>query len=357
MQAFHVTPVAALGLVLAASGCGSDGECDPMVEACTLSATVSTITVAAGEENEDLCQSWTLNNPTELWVTSIRQSNDGAYHHANWFFVPDDQFDLPDGMWKCSDHEFSELVAAILGGYLFAMSTQSFDETQQIPSGGAIRIPPYSRIIGASHVLNASDADITSETRIELGTIPPDQVAARLAPGRIEYRDLTIDPNGRSSFSAECILDEVYEETMGAPLQLEIYYALSHYHELGTYAQLELLGGPRDGEVLFRHDGYGENFGVPFDPPLDVAATGARGLRFTCGFDNPRDEVIGWGIGDQEMCVMALQSRTEMGFDAKVGDGRSEQVGTGPDGEVQYRGACSVLGVPWDHQKPGGPER
>lgn len=345
---------------LAAAGCGGrdiSDRCDPMLEECRLSATVSTITVEAGEEDEDLCQSWTLDNPTELWVTSIRQSNDGAYHHANWFFVPDDRYDLPDGTWVCSEHGFSELTAAIAGGYLFAMSTQSFEEEQVLPAGGAIRIPPYSRIIGASHVLNATDQDVTTETRLEIGTVPPDRVEAKLVPGRIEYHDLTIDPQGRSSFSTECMLDELHQDVMGAPLELEIYYALSHYHELGAYAQLELVGGPRDGEVLFRHEGYGENFGVPFDPPFDVAAAGARGLRFTCGFDNPREDVVGWGIGDQEMCVLALQSRTNMAFNADVDYDTGAQVGVGPDGEVQYEGPCSLFGLPWNHDKLGGPGR
>jgi len=78
--------------------------------------------------------------PPELWVSSITQRNDGAYHHANWFFVPDDQYELPDGTWSCSTNKFSEVAAALLGGYLFAMSTQSHEETQQLPTGNAIRI-------------------------------------------------------------------------------------------------------------------------------------------------------------------------------------------------------------------------
>src|SRR5262249_26614422 len=147
-----------LGLVLVfgAAACGVT-PCDPTVQACTLEASISTITVAAGHEDEDTCQSWTLNNPTELWVSGVTQHNDGAYHHANWCFVPDDDFVLPDGTWSCSDNKFTEFSAALLGGYLFAMSTQSHEERQDLPAGNAIRIPPYSRVIGSSHLLNPSD--------------------------------------------------------------------------------------------------------------------------------------------------------------------------------------------------------
>ena len=104
----------------------------------------------------------------------------------------------------------------------------------------------------------------------------------------------------------------------------------------------------------FRHEGYGENFGIAIDPPLDLAAAGATGLRYTCGFDNPTSDVVRWGIGDQEMCVIALQADTDMGWQGDVGRGNGSMVGVEPDGEILHEGPCSMFGVPWDHAKPGG---
>ena len=97
---------AVVGALVFDAGCsGDDGDsaCDPTQEECEFANTVSTIDVPAGFEDEDMCQSWTLNNETELWVTTITQTNGGAYHHANWFFVPDDTYELPDGPWRCSE--------------------------------------------------------------------------------------------------------------------------------------------------------------------------------------------------------------------------------------------------------------
>jgi hypothetical protein len=351
-------------LALAASpavGCGggdsSPLECDPTEEECVFSADVSTVEIGAGVEDEDTCQSWTLDNPTELWVNRISQVNGGAYHHANWFFVPDDEFDLPDGTWSCSEQDFSELNAALLGGYLFALSTQSGAEDQALPEGSAIRIPPYSRIIGSSHLLNATPTAVTTTMNLSIHTVPPARVLAKMAPARIQYHDLTIDPMGRSSFTTECLFDEAHESNLGAPLQYELHYTLAHYHGLGAYAQLELAGGPRDGEVIMRHDGYGENFGQAMDPPLELADTGARGLRFTCGYDNPRDAEVGWGIGDQEMCVIALQARTGFAFEGDVRAGQGALVEETPDGERRYAGPCGLLGFAWDFEKAGGPPR
>lgn len=341
-------------VVLAVLGGCSDSPCDPTKQACTYSKAVSTMTVAAGHEDEDTCQSWTLNNPTELWVNSITQHNNGAYHHANWFFVPDDQFKLPDGTWKCNENNFEELVAGLEGGYLFALSTQSHDETQTLPAGSAIRIPPYSRIIGSSHLLNTSDDAVTTTLHLAITTIPPSQVTAKLAPARISYYDLHLAPNAHSAFTQECDLAAAHDSLLHTPLSYKIYFVLSHYHGLGTYQQLEIFGGPRDGEVIMRNDGFGDNAGHAIDPPLDLAAAGAKGVRLTCGYNNPRSVPVGWGIGDQEMCVMALQATTDFAYDASVADGSGAQTSISSTGEIENQGPCKVTAFPWDFNKPGG---
>jgi hypothetical protein len=201
-------------------------------------------------------------------------------------------------------------------------------------------------------LLNTSDADVTTTMRLAITTLPPAQVTAKLAPARMSYHALTIEPQTKSAFTMECDLAKAYDGVYHRPLQYKLYYTLTHYHSLGIYQQLEILGGPRDGEVIMRHDGYGDNAGHAFEPPLDLAAAGATGLRMTCGFDNPRSAQVGWGIGDQEMCVMALQAVTDFGWDADVTT--SALTGTSATGETQHTGPCSVLAFPWDFAKPGG---
>jgi hypothetical protein len=338
------------------AGCAKHPPCDPTKESCTFAKDVSTLTVAAGHEDEDTCQSWTLNNPTELWVNSIAQHNGGAYHHANWFFVPDDQYKLPDGIWSCANNSvapFDEVSAALEGGYLFALSTQSHDETQQLPTGDAIRIPPYSRLVGASHLLNSTDSSVTSTMHLAFTTIPLTQVTGKLAPARIQFQDLHIDPNASSSFTTECDFDAAYANNVKQPFQYQIAYTLTHYHALGAYQQLEVAGGPNDGMVIMRHDGVGNNAGTAIDPPVDLAALGAHGVRLTCGYTNPRAVEVGWGIGDQEMCVIAIQAITQGGWVGDVTSG-SSIVGTATNGEIQHAGPCSITVFPWDFNKPGG---
>jgi len=100
---------AALCLVLAGCGdeesTGSSGgtpTCGPDQSGCLeFSHTFDDHTLVPGFESDTVCESWTLNNADEIFVSSVSFQQTGGYHHSNWYFVPNTMFDLPDGTWDC----------------------------------------------------------------------------------------------------------------------------------------------------------------------------------------------------------------------------------------------------------------
>lgn len=343
----RLTPLAiTLGSAWAVSACRAEDAAAPNPDESGLASNVTVIAhefdtfdVEPGYEKDGLCQSWTLNNETDLWVNAVAFDNDGAWHHSNWLFVPDWKFDGPDGSWDCSEREYSELNAAMVGGVLFAQGTQSRAETQQFPERVAIRLPPHTRIIGGTHIQNSSAEPVTTQARMQLHTIPEADVTVHLNPFRLNYSDLQIPPRSTTEFTGECDIQAKIGE---AKLDVELYYVMPHYHYLGTQFRLEVLGGERDGEVIVDHDA--EPRGYTFDPPVSLA--GADGVRFSCRYDNPRDTKVGFGIGDQEMCVMLAFADTRFILDAQVG-AETEAVGE-TEGVEQFEGPCNVIAAQAD---------
>lgn len=259
--------------------------------------------VAPGEELWQYCQSWTLRNEQPLYVNRVTASNDGAWHHSNWLFVPQTSFRGPDGTWLCRERGYDEVAAGLTGGVFFAQSTQATHETQQFPPGVAIRIPPYARVLGGVHLLNPTPEARSTAISFEVETIAEDEVHTTLQPLSFNYNALDIAPRSQSRFTMDCDIGATFREQLGRDPEFAIHYVLPHYHALGNYFRLELVGGERDGEVVFETGAaIGDALGATLDPPLDVR--GAQAIRMTCGFDNPSDQTIRYGIGDQEMCVV-----------------------------------------------------
>ncbi len=308
-------------------------------------------TAQAGQEILGLCQSWTVGNATELWVNAVELSQNESSHHSNWIFVPDDKYPGPDGVWPCADRSYDQLTAALAGGVLYAQSTQATHEVQKFPGGAAVRLPPYVRIISDVHILNASTQPVTGQASLTLYTLDKDAVKTKLTPFHLTFDALDIPPHATSRFTAECELDSYFQAAFNHPLDLKLYYSLPHTHALGKRFFLSVYGGSNDGQALLDVDGYnGEPRGRAYDPPLDL--TGADGLRFGCEFDNPRDQTVMWGFGDQEMCEYLGFADSGLIFESSV----KKLQPTGSDGAVQtFTGPCGTIAYKYDFNQPGGP--
>lgn len=259
-------------------------------------------TLPAGGERASDCVSWTLDNDEPLYLNVVEMEATAGLHHSNWYFVPESRYPGPDGTWRCSERGFEQGVASYLGGVFFAQSTQATTETQRFPPGTVVVIPPRARVIGALHLQNASPTPREISLSLTARTIPRSEVRTRLSPFYLEYGPLEITPRGRSEFVVECPLEERAMRQTGGPFNARFYYGLAHYHELGTRMRVTVLGGVADGRTLYDTTAtLGDSWARTMDPPFDVS--GARALRLSCAYDNPRNATVRYGNGDQEMCI------------------------------------------------------
>lgn len=323
------------------------GTCDPIGGA-PLSHDFPSLTTKPGEESLGLCRSWTLNNAEELWINAVALDQDEASHHSNWTFVPDDQFAGPDGVWPCSDRNYDQLSAALVGGVLYAQSTQATHEVQKFPDSAAVRIPPYSRIISDIHLLNTGAADITGHARLTVYSLPVAEVKHKLAPFHLNYQALDIPPQASSRFTGSCA---VREQFPGKLFPLKLYFILPHTHRMATRFFVDVLGGSDDGKNLLEVKGFtSEAHGRAFDPPVDMAA--ADGFTFGCDYQNTGTEAVQWGFGDGEMCELLGFAEANTAFESNINSTQS----AGTDGTTAlFTGPCETLAFPWAFNSPGGP--
>ncbi len=273
-------------------------------------------TVQPNQEISDQCVQITLHNTDYLYVNSVELTTGAGFHHSNWFFDPADNpktgaigaFSGPDGVFTCSDRGFDQGVAAMKGGVLFAQSTQSAHDLQQFPPGHALKIPPNSKLVTTIHLLNTSDQVLTLTPKIALTEIPEKTVTTLMAGMSFEDQALGLPPMKQSRFSVDCDLQTEWNNLLaiGAVTSpspdFHMYYALAHYHALGTGMLIE--AGTADGhyDPIFQTGSMiGDSLGAPLDPVFDM--TGYTHIRFSCDYYNDTSSTVVWGIGNQEMCV------------------------------------------------------
>ncbi len=299
-------------------------------------------TIPSGGE-QSLCAQWTLNNDEPLYVNGVIQANDGGFHHSNWYAVRDDQFVGEDGFFTCATRGFAETSGAIFGEVVFAQSTQAYVEDQRFPEGVAIKIPPRSKIIGGVHLLNVGSAPLDTGVRMGLELVHPRDVKVVATPWRMDNSSLAIPGEKHSRWSSSCtklkVQYEIKNDESFAPL---IYWILPHYHGLGDYFRVDVLR-PEGDETIVELAGFNaEANGVTFPEPIDMA--GATGMRMVCGYTNPYDRYVYYGLkGADEMCTMLAFTNAAMRLNTSVWEQDSVDES---EGFETHHGTCSSLFLP-----------
>ena len=309
-----------------------------------MSHTFEALPIDVGEEIADVCQSWTLDNDEPIYISKVRQRNDGAWHHSNWYFVPEDVYPGPDGTWDCSERGFDDVPAALAGGVFFAQSTQTLGEIQAFQDGAVLEIPPRHKIVGGVHLVNISAAPLETSLSFDIETVPEDEVEIRLRPISFTNTALDIEPQAESRFQMTCDLGEQFEKLLGTAADYNIYYVLAHYHEWGNYFRLSFVGEDDAERTIFElENAVGEPLGTTMVPP--ISSNGAPKLRVECGYLNNTDRRIQYGLGGQEMCVFLAYTDADLIIGATSGANAPK----GQDPQDIYRNETScgiVLAVP-----------
>ena len=304
--------------------------------------------VAAHQEVTKSCVQISLHNPEAIYVSSVELTTGPGFHHSNWLFVPDTAFPGDDGTFPCADRGYNEAVAAALGGVLFAQSTQSPHEVQAFPAGVAIPIPPQSKVIAQVHLLNPQDEALHLAPTIRIATVPRGEVSTQLSAISFEDHALALPARRQSRFSVDCDLAPLHNQRFGRDPDFKVYYALAHYHDLGTGLRLEAV--KPDGTtatVYSTANRVGDALGGLIAPSFDM--TGYTRLRLSCDFANPRDTTVGWGVGDQEMCVFLAfsDSKAHWGGGALSSDAGEPTILEG--GVMSYTHDCNVFAFAAEH--------
>jgi hypothetical protein len=325
------------------------------VAACTTSApspqsfAFGPFDVTAHQEVVNRCVQITLHNDATLYVQSVELTTGSGFHHSNWLFVPETQYPGDDGTFNCADRSYNEAIAAAFGGVLFAQSTQSPHEVQQFPAGVAVALPAHSKLIAQIHLLNAADGALHIAPTIAITPIAQSEVTTVLSAISFEDEALGLPAHKDSQFTVDCDLARVHYQQFSRNPDFKIYYALAHYHALGTGLTLEAVKPDGTAATVYSTTHrVGDALGGPIEPAFDM--TGYTRLRLSCDFTNPRDSVVHWGVGDQEMCVFLAFSDSPVNW---AGGAISPDPPGDPtvlaSGVMAYQHDCNVVALGAHH--------
>lgn len=230
-----------------------------------------------------LCSRVTLDEDT--WISEFHPVIPLGTHHT---VVTLDDSGKPDGTAECT--------SAAEGGDRSIYGTGVGTQPLIMPDGVAVKIAAGDQVVLNLHLFNASPDTLTGTSGIEYKEADPAEIEREASSHLWGPIGFVIDPNGTTTDSATCTLQE----------DLELFAILPHMHQTGVH--LRFFYAPPGGEeaVLFDRDyDFDSQEMQMYEPIVQLEAGGT--ITTECTWDNPTDETLTFGqSSNEEMCFAGL---------------------------------------------------
>ena len=163
----------------------------------------------------------------------------------------------------------------------------------RLPDGVALKIPQGSGLDQNSHYVNRTDSIMTGEVYTNLHTINKEDVEHVAELFDFNNIDIYLPPKKVTTLSKTFILDEKYY----------IGQVFSHAHEKMQEFVVEIVGGQRNGEVIYWTNDWEHPPIINFDPPIEINAS--EGLMLKATYNNPTSLPVTFGYRSvDEMMIL-----------------------------------------------------
>ena len=176
--------------------------------------------------------------------------------------------------------------------HVFIAGSMSPTTDYTFPTGVALQLPASFSVDMNVHYVNRTSAEIPGEAYANLFTVPASQVTKVAHSLNMANTSISL-PAGKET---------TIEKTFLVSQTTTVIMLTSHMHQLGTRFQIKIVGGPRDGELVYQSLDWEHPAQISFPTPIVLEK--GQGLK----------SVITWNNTTSRTVTFGLQSTDEMGI-------------------------------------------
>lgn len=221
-------------------------------------------------------------------------------HHVLLYRTPYRQIPSHDEQGTVLDaqkvHDCSEgatarwKVDAVLGG---SESFGSVGMLHRLPDGVGVVLEPSAVLVMSTHYLNTTSAPLEVDARINLLTMPREDLQVEAGLLYMDNQAISVPPLGEASARMRCAV----------PADLQFVSLQSHMHARGASFEAQLLAPSGESSSIYATTSWQEPPVREFAPPL-LVPKGSR-LEIRCDYRNTEARPVGWGLSSSdEMCQL-----------------------------------------------------
>lgn len=175
-----------------------------------------------------------------------------------------------------------------MGYHLFFGGSMTARTSWQLPAGVALRLPPGAALDLNAHYVNRTNAQLPGEVYANLFTVDSADVGNVAQSLFLSNTNVVLPPNQRTTLS----------KTFTFSQDVRLFMLSSHMHERGERFVIRIVGGPRNGEIVFETNSWSSPDIINFAVPIQLAS--GEGLRSEVTWNNATSNTIRFGLTSQD---------------------------------------------------------
>lgn len=255
--------------------------------------TLSPFTVKSAFERE-LFVYKSVGNSADVYVNRIEtKMRAGSHHFVLYTFGTNTPGALLPAVGdirdiRNTDGTYNFFAIAPMEYHVFFAGTQAQTSDFTFPDGVAMRVPAGTRIDLNSHYVNSGQQETVGQAEANLYTVPLSSVQYVASALNLNNTDLTL-PKGR---------DTTITKTFTFSRVTRVVGLTSHMHKRGVQFVIRIVGGARNGEIVYTNTSWDHPPFVGFTTPIVLQP--GEGLRSEVLYRGDASKVVKFGLTSED---------------------------------------------------------
>lgn len=251
---------------------------------------INAFTVSPNTEREVFVNRNTPNTSTVYVNKFIMQGRPNSHHFVLYGFQSLTSLPPVNTLRDLynADGSINITTFAQMQNHIFLAGGTDVNTTYTFPAGVALKVPPNTALDLNAHYFNKQATNLTGENYINLYTVPQANVVNEAQSINFANYNFSIPANSRKTITTDFTF----------PKAVTVITLTSHFHKLGEKFQIKILGGPRNGEVVYENTDWEHPLVVNLTTPIQLKA--GEGLTSVVTYNNTTNRTVNFGLTSED---------------------------------------------------------
>ncbi len=251
---------------------------------------INTFTVSPKSEREVFVNRISPNTST-VYVNKITMQGRPNSHHFVLYGFQNNTLLPPANMMRDlynADGSINITTFAQMQNHVFLGGGTDVNTTYTFPEGVALKIPPATALDLNAHYFNQQNTNLAGENYINLYTVSQANVLKEAQSINFANYNFSIPANSRKTITTNFTFNK----------EVTVITLTSHFHKLGEKFQIKVLGGPRNGEVVYENTDWQHPLVINLAKPIQLKS--GEGLTSVVTYNNTTNKTVNFGLTSED---------------------------------------------------------